>query len=138
MTKKDVEKKPISLEEIKEKAKGVLVAIPDWNNLGDIYVRVRYIDISPLLLNTGAFPNELSLEVETMFEQDDGKRKPTPKEDTKVQMDKFMPILEAVAKEALIEPTYDEIQEVYPLTFQQKTAIFKHIMGGIEQLKPFR
>ena len=138
MSEKDVIQNPISLEEIKEKSKGVLVAIPDWDNVNDIYVRVRYIDVSPLILQTGAIPNELSLEVETMFEENVDTGKIKPKKDTKVEMDKFMPIIEAIAKEALVEPTYDQIQEVYPLTFQQKTAIFKHIMGGIERLKPFR
>ncbi len=133
------EQKVISIEEIKEKSRGTLVEIPDWEPGQYITVRLRTIDVTPLIMETGAIPNELSVEVSSMFE-DKEKQKSDLKgqEDYKMKIDKFIPTLEAIAKQSLAEPTYEEINEIYPLTMQQKIAIFKYVTGSIEQLKPFR
>jgi hypothetical protein len=138
--------KAISLEEIKTKAEGILVEIPDWEPKKMIKVRLRSIDVTPILMETGVFPDELSVEVATMFEGADAVKKTSSpkkddvkvKDDVKLKMEKFIPVLNSIAELALSEPTYEEIQKVYPLTFQQKLAIFTYIMGGIEKLKPFR
>ena len=135
------EQKTISLEDIREKSKGVFIDIPDWEPDKTIKVRVRAIDITPIMMQTGAIPDELSIEVATMFESEEEVNKkiaPKAKEDPKVKMEKLMPTLDAVAEAALAEPTFKEIQEIYPLTLQQKLAIFTHVMGGLEKLKPFR
>lgn len=125
----------ISLEEIKAKAKGNLVEIPDWEPTKMIKVRLRMIDVTPLIMNSGAIPDELSVEVATMFEE--GKIDRLSK-DTKVKTSQFADTLDAIAKEALVEPSYEAINEIYPLTMQQKLAIFKYVTGGIELMKPFR
>ncbi len=133
--------KVISLQEIKEKAKGVVISIPDWDGKGTIKVRVRHIDLTPALMETGVLPDELSAEVVTMFEGESkkgSKKENTKAESPKIKMEKLMPMMNTVVKEALVEPTYDEIQEIYPLTSPQKMAIFSFITGGVAQLKPFR
>lgn len=134
----------ITIDQIQEKAKGVIVEIPDWEPRKKISVRLRAIDITPHLMETGAIPDELSVEVATMFgdekvaqakQQEKQQEKP---EEYKIRMEKFMPLLNAIAKEALVEPTYDEIQKIYPLTLAQKMTIFQHVMAGIDKMKPFR
>lgn len=131
----------ISIDDIKKKAEGYLVEIPDWEPNKTINVRLRAIDITPMLLESGAVPDELSVEVATMFEGEEKIQQesaPKDKSDYKMKMKKFSPVLDAIAKQALAEPTWDEINEVYPLTMQQKLAIFKSVTAGIEKMKPFR
>lgn len=130
-------KKVISLEDIKEKAKGEVVEIPDWEPEKTINVRLKRIDVTPIMMESGSIPDDLSKEVATMMEK--GEEIDPEKLDTgKFNPDNFIPVLNSIAKEALAEPTYEEINEVYPLTMNQKLAIFKFVTGGIEQLKPFR
>ncbi len=125
--------KAISLEDIKKKAKGILVDIPDWEPGKMIKVRLRTIDITPLLMESGTIPDQLSAEVAEMFDKEGKSSKTAP-----LNMEKMLPVLEAIAKESLVEPTYDEINEIYPLTMTQKLAIFNFIVGGIEKMTPFR
>jgi hypothetical protein len=130
----------ITLDEIEVLAKGHLIDIPSWEPGKTIKVRVRKIDISPLILEAGIIPDQLSLEVSTLFEDGDSKKK-TPSgggEKVDFKMDKLMPVLDAMSKAALIEPTFDEINSKYPLTIDQKMAIFAFLSGGIEKIKPFR
>ena len=135
-------KKVISLEDIAEKAKGEIVEIPDWEPGKTINVRLRSIDVTPLLLEAGAFPDELSMDVQAMFDEGEDKKKEKssakPSQDIKVKMDKLMPIIDRIAEGALVEPTYEEIQKVYPLTNSQKMAIYNYVMRGIKKIKPFR
>lgn len=139
MSNKPKEENAITIAEVKKRARGTLVEIPDWEPKKKIKVRLRSIDVTPILMETGAIPDELSLEVATMFGEEEGKKEvPETAENVKGSLKKFMPVLDAIAKEALAEPTYEEITEVYPLTLQQKMAIFAHTMEGIKQLKPFR
>ncbi len=140
MTETKKVEKAISIEEIKEKAKGTLVEIPDWDNTGTISVRLKTIDVTPLLMESGNIPNSLVTEVATMFDEDNKPIEDEVKSPEKTQqmLSTFAPMLETISKEALVEPTYDAIQEVYPLTLQQKIAIFQFVIGGIDKLKPFR
>lgn len=151
MTSKKQEKPSvITVEEIHEKAKGIPVDIPDWEPDSTITVRLRSIDVTPLLMESGAFPDELSSEVVTMFEDAEKEMEKNKKfpdkelaEELKkakrpVNMEKLVPILDKIAEQSLAEPTFEEIQKIYPLTLQQKMAIFKFVTGGIESMKPFR
>lgn len=123
----------ITLKEIEQKAKGTIVEIPDWEPGKKIKVRLRAIDLTPHLLKAGVLPNDLKVTATEVFE---GKRE--PEEAVDIDIERMMPILDAVAKEALAEPKFDEIQKLYPLTLNQKLAILDFVMGEIEGLKSFR
>lgn len=129
----------ITLKEIEERARGEVIEIPDWDGKGKIKVRVRKIDVTPIILESGLVPpNSLKVKAQEAFE---GKRKREVKlDDIDFDMDvqKFMPVLDAVAKAALVEPTYQAIQEILPLTLSQKMAIFDWVMGEVKQLESFR
>ena len=143
MSNKTKEENAITIAEVKKKARGTLVEIPDWEPNKTIKVRLRSIDVSPILLESGTIPDELSLEVATMFGDGDKKdsKEPSKKPAEQIKgstLKKFLPVLDAIAKESLAEPTFEEITEVYPLTIQQKMAIFSYVMEGVRKLKPFR
>lgn len=50
----------------------------------------------------------------------------------------LMPVMDAVAREALVQPTYEEIRALHPLTFFQLIAIFDHAIGSTGELGFFR
>jgi len=126
--------KVISLEEIKERAKGTVIPIPDWDDKGTIYVRVKPVDVTGKLLTAGVLPNTLKVEVAKAFE---GAAK-LDADKIDVNLNKIIPLLDTIVSEALVEPSYEEIQNILPLTLNQKLTIFNHVMGEVKQLAPFR
>lgn len=141
-------RKPITLAEIKRKAEGTLVDIPDWENVGEpITVRLRRIDITKKVLAGGLLPNDLKGLADKVF---DGADMEEIGEELTAQvfgdgemaekLEGFTGMLDALCEEAMIEPRYTEVQELYPLTLQQKMAIFNWLMGdtGVGALKSFR
>jgi hypothetical protein len=125
----------ITLEEIHERARGKVIEIPDWDGQGTIRVRARKIDITPLVMKAGVIPNQLKLKAQEMFE---GKISEKDIGSVDVDVEKMMPVLDAAAKEALVEPKYEEIQEILPLTLNQKLAIFSFVSEEVQQLESFR
>ena len=125
----------ISIDEIRAKAKGTEIEIPDWNPDSVITVRVRAVDMTPAVMQLRDMPNPLASAANKVFNGEG------PAKDFMPELESFermLPILDSVAKEALVEPTYNAIQEIYPLTLAQKFAIFKFAMGNMEQLESFR
>lgn len=131
------ENKVISLQEIEVIAKGELVQIPGWKKGMLITVRLKPIDITPELLKLrNGIPNPLKKEAQEVFE---GKSiNPEKVGESILQKAEVMEQLDAIAKLALAEPTYDEIQARIPLVVEQKLAIFDWVMGGVQDLIPFR
>lgn len=146
--KKGSAPKPITLAEIKKKSEGELIEIPDWNGRDTIWVRVRSVDVTAHLLEAGSLPNEVKMAVDEAFDsgaqsEEDLKRirsklSEGSEQNQQDRLRKMLPMLNAIAKEALIEPTYDEVNEVYPLNIQQKLAIFEYSTKGIDSMASFR
>jgi hypothetical protein len=135
------EKKVISIEEIREKAQGTVIEISDWSPNGKIAVRVRAIDMTPHILALEKMPNALKNAANEVFNGKTSSMKQINDAASKVDMDDItgmMPIIEGIVREVLVEPKYDEIQAIYPLTLNQKMELFKFAMGGIEKLDSFR
>ena len=135
------ELKVISLEEIKAKAEGKIVEISDWIPGKKIAVRVKAIDMTPHILKLDKLPNILKDSATEVF---NGKQVSDKKiADLTNSMDqdsfsKMITIIDGIVREVLVEPKFDDIQAVYPLTLRQKMELFKIAMGGIEKLDPFR
>jgi len=131
----------ISLEEIKAKAEGTIVEISDWIPGKKISVRVKAIDMTPHILKIDKLPNILRDSATEVF---NGKQMSDKKiADLTNSMDqdsfsKMITIIDGVVREVLVEPKFDDIQAVYPLTLGQKMELFRIAMGGIEKLDPFR
>lgn len=130
----DTQKTPISLDEIRRRAAGEVIDIPDWDGKGKIAVRVRRIDITPIILRAGVLPNSLKVAAQEVFEG----KKPAKQPDFDLEVEKLMPILDAIAQECLLEPKYEDIQAIYPLTLNQKLALLSYVTGEVEALRPFR
>ena len=139
--------KPITLAEIKRKAEGTLVDIPDWENPNDtIAVRLRRIDITKKVISGGLLPNDLKGLADKVFDGvdmeqigEEFKDQVFAGNDMAEKLEGFTGMLDALCDEAMLEPKFAEVQEVYPLTLPQKMAIFNWLMGdtGVRALEPF-
>lgn len=128
------EKQVTSLEEMRAQARGEVVTIPGWAPGQTVNVRVRQVDLTAAILAAGALPNVLASALPGTENDQEGAPEPTPE-----QIEKLIPVLDAVAREALTEPKYDEIvSEAAPLTFEQKLAVFDAAIGNVRELRSFR
>lgn len=132
--------KVITLEEIKVLAEGEPFEISNWlPNRPKITVRVKGIDMTPHMLKLSSMPNKLKTSAYEVFNG-----KVTPKKDaiptelSKDELEQMVPLMEAVAADMLLEPKFEEIQALYPMTLKQKMELFQFAMGGINDLDAFR
>ena len=128
-------KQVTSLEEIRRQVQGEVITIPGWVEGTEVNVRVRPVDLTAHLLTAGPLPNSLVRKVREAFEGETppGSSLPAPED-----LVGLLPVFDAVARGALAEPTYEQITEVAPLTFEQKAAIFAHVTRGLQQAESFR
>lgn len=135
-------KKVISLDEIRERAKGRLIEIPDWTPGSWITVRIKDIDMTPYIMSLDNLPNILKKTAAEAFELDGGidekKALEMAKNMEMAEIAEMMPIIDGVCKEVLVDPLFDDIQELLPLTMNQKMFIFNIAMGKVDQLNSFR
>ena len=131
----------ISLEEIKARAEGTIVEISDWIPGKKIAVRVKAIDMTPHILKLDKLPNILKDSATEVFNGKQMSDKRIADLTNSIDQDsisKIIPILDGIVKEVLVEPKFDDIQAVYPLTLGQKMELFRIAMQGMEQLDSFR
>lgn len=131
----------ISLEEIKERAKGTIVEISDWIPGKKIAVRVKAIDMTPHILKIDKLPNILKDSATEVFNGKQMSDKRIADLTNSLDQDsisKMIPIIDGIVKEVLVEPKFDDIQAVYPLTLGQKMELFRIAMGDMEKLDSFR
>ena len=131
----------ISLEEIKAKAEGTIVEISDWIPGKKIAVRVKAIDMTPHILKLDKLPNILKDSATEVFNGKQMSDKRIADLTNSLDQDsisKMIPIIDGIVKEVLVEPKFDDIQAVYPLTLGQKMELFRIAMQGVEQLDSFR
>lgn len=135
----------ITLEEIKERAKGTIVEIPGWVPGEKIGVRLRAVDLTPHIMQLQSIPNVLRSAALEVFDKAPSKKgeksKPTAQsaDDYSIKdMERMLPIIDAIVKECLIEPEWEKFEQHYPLTIVQKMAIFRFAMAGLDALESFR
>jgi len=135
-TRKITHKKVTSLDEIRAQAEPQIVEIPGFREGTTINVRLRMIDLTPRLMELKV-GNPLLVEAQKLAA--DG----VPKEEIATRLDsseismEILPLLDEVAKEALVEPTYADIIAIHPLTLAQKLKILDYATG-VDDLVPFR
>lgn len=135
------ELKVISLEEIKAKAEGSIVEISDWIPGKKIAVRVKAIDMTPHILKIDKLPNVLRDSASEVFngkQMSDKQMADLTNNMDSESFSKMIPIIDGIVKEVLVEPKFDDIQAVYPLTLMQKMELFRVAMGGMDKLDSFR
>lgn len=117
-----------TLDEIRAQAEPTLIEIPGFRPGTSIRVKVRPVDLSGALLEAGVGNPLVAQTLET------GKAKVGPDE-----LPHILELARVVSRQALAEPTYDEIAAIAPMTFEQHMAIFSHVAGmEVAALEPFR
>lgn len=124
---KQKELKVTPLDIIREKAKGIIVELPGWDDESFI-ARLKRPSLEGLI-KSGSIPNELLDTVWTIWE---GKATKTPNLDK----DMFFKAMNAVLAEVFAEPSFEDIKDY--LTDEQKIAAFNWTQGGMKALLPFR
>lgn len=118
-----------SLEEIRVQAAPEIVELPGFRPGAVIHVQLRMIDLTPRLLELRV-SNPLLAEVQKMAQSGMDKDDIAHKIDTGSLKD-ILPLLEEISRDALVQPTYDDIVAIHPLTLSQKMKIFEYVVGGV-------
>ncbi len=118
------------IEELKKLSKGIEVELPGWDETPFICKLKR-----PSLLNlagNGQIPNELLNAAYIVFNGSSDKR-------DVVSLKERNELFTIVAKAAMVEPTYEELQEIgLELTDLQLMQIFNFTQVGLNGLISFR
>jgi hypothetical protein len=123
-------RKVTSLAEIKKQTEPVIIDIPGFKPGAVINVAVQPVDLTPHMLEAG-IGNPLV--ISKRFEQTGG-----IEFGEELSMAKILKVLDAIIKEALVEPKYEDVMAVAPLTLTQKMAIFGYVIGDVTDLASFR
>lgn len=133
--------KPTSLDEIRAQSQPYLLELPGFKPGTSINVIVRPIDITSTLLEAG-ISNPLMGRVMEKVRQ--GHSKEDIAEDIAADAENkgsalasMVPMLEQVARDALVEPTYEEITTITPLTLAQQLKILEAVSGD-DTMSSFR
>lgn len=127
--------KVTSLDELRAQATDV-VELPGWVEGQTLFARLRRVGLMNLV-TSGHLPNEL---LGTVGQLVSAKPGVNPMEGSSAEdVQRYGQLLEAVAKAALVEPTYDQIVEATGgLTDEQLQAIFLYSTRGVRVLELFR
>lgn len=130
--KMDRQLKVTTIESLREYAdKGAIVRLPDFAENVPFVARLKRPSLTGLIAQD-VIPNQLQVTAIEMF---DGKINDNGKRDMKA-MDEIFTIF---AKECLVEPTYEELEEIgLELTDEQKITIFNYSQMGVKALNSFR
>ncbi len=135
--RKKNESQVTSLAEMAQTAIPV-VPIPSWDGSSEINVRLRRVTLTALI-QAGQLPNELLAFAQDLTQKgQEGEAMALSKLEPE-SYKKYTELMHAMAKAALMEPTYDQIlEEVGWLTDQQLMAIHFYCLGGVRTLHSFR
>lgn len=126
-----------SFERLKEYSNGEIVRLPDFAEGQEFIARLRRPSMLALA-KTGKIPNELLSEAQKLFSSGATALSDTSGKRNNMLGDMY-DICISIVKEALVEPTYDDVQRAgLELTDEQILAIFSYTQNGIESLKQFR
>jgi len=127
MTEANKNLKPTSLEAIKNMQREDTVELPAFLDGTPFVARLRRPSILHMV-DLGQIPNELSAAVDELMGGQAQQFRTSIKDRASV--------LCTVAKAALQEPTYDQVEDV--IDSFQLTAIWNYVISGVMALEPFR
>lgn len=121
-----------SLEEIRAKYGIQEYALPGWEPGADFVCKLRRPGLTDMTAAVGFVPNPLMGVVADLFT-------PTGEKLKKIPRDQQSKGIQAIARYALVEPTYDQLAEAgIALTDEQYQAIYAFALGGAAALERFR
>lgn len=123
-----------SIEDLKNYANGTVVEMPSFAEGQPLIARLKRPSILGMA-KQGKIPNALLVKANELFLQN-GAGLDAEEEDT---MKQLYDVLDLIAKETLVEPTYEEIKSVgLELTDEQMMFLFNYSQQGVKALEPFR
>lgn len=136
MAKKKEEQKVVvtSLEQLKEYSKGSVVEFPPFAEGQEFYARVKRPSLLSMV-KQGKIPNELLVRANELFVQDGAGFD----SEEKNLMEQMYDIMELMAEETFVEPTYSEMKKIgIQLTDEQMMFVFNYAQQGVRALESFR
>lgn len=122
-----------SIKDLREYAKGAIVELPEFAEGQPFVARLKRPSIMDMA-RSGKIPNALLVRANELFTNSAGLN---PNEEN--MMSELMDVIESIATEAFVEPTYQEIKESgITLTDQQLMAVFNYTQNGVKALENFR
>lgn len=123
-----------SIEDLKNYANGTVVEMPPFAEGQPLIARLKRPSILGMA-KQGKIPNSLLVKANELFLQN-GAGLDSEEEDT---MKQLYDVLDLIAKETLVEPTYEEIKSVgLELTDEQMMFLFNYSQQGVKALESFR
>jgi hypothetical protein len=132
--------KVISAENFRKKATRI-ISIPGFTDDECFDVMIKSVSVTDMLVN-GKLPNSLIKIVSDMFKSNnvkvskDGEFNGDTMEmlDDPDKLKELMNMMKVIAKEALVEPKFDDIADV--ITTEQIQKIFEQASGGVNKVMP--
>lgn len=123
-----------SIEDLKNYASGTIVEMPPFAEGQPLIARLKRPSILGMA-KQGKIPNSLLVKANELFLQN-GAGLDVEEEDT---MERLYDVLDLIAEETLVEPTYEEIKSVgLELTDEQMMFLFNYSQQGVKALESFR
>lgn len=123
-----------SIEDLKNYAGGTIVEMPPFAEGQPLVARLKRPSILGMA-KQGRIPNTLLVKANELFLQN-GAGLDAEEEDT---MKQLYDVLDLIAKETLVEPTYEDIKSVgLELTDEQMMFLFNYSQQGVKALESFR
>lgn len=123
-----------SIEDLKNYANGTVVEMPPFAEGQPLIARLKRPSILGMA-RQGKIPNTLLVKANELFLQN-GAGLDAEEEDT---MKQLYDVLDLIAKETLVEPTYEDIKSVgLELTDEQMMFLFNYSQQGVKALESFR
>lgn len=123
-----------SIEDLKNYANGTIVEMPSFAEGQPLIARLKRPSILGMA-KQGKIPNSLLVKANELFLQN-GAGLDSEEEDT---MKQLYDVLDLIAKETLVEPTYEEFKSVdLELTDEQMMFLFNYSQQGVKALESFR
>lgn len=124
-----------SFEQLQTYAMGQIVELPPFAEGMPFVARITRPSMIQMIRD-GKFSNELLVSANELFINSNAVADSISNE---TKMNEFYDILFSIVKEALIQPTYDEIKNAgLNLTDQQIMFIFNYVQHGVDSLTSFR
>jgi len=125
-----------SLDEIRAQAQPEVVEIPGFRPGTRLYVKLRPVDVTPHILSADTMNPLIAMAVQGYKE---GRDKAEVAKEVEARAQGLLAdTFDAICREAMVEPTYEEFTAVAPLTYGQKQAIFDWCSGDLQDLLFFR
>ena len=133
-TKKTTVPSITTIEQLKQYSSGVIVELPPFAEGQPFFAKLKRPSLLGMV-KQGKIPNTLLVRANELFVQDGTGFDP----DEENMMSQMFDVLELMAKETFVEPTYEQMKDAgVELTDEQMMFIFNYAQQGVRALESFR